>query len=72
MPDATDAIFGILESLPKILDLFARAEAAMKQADFQNWTASLETAVKKLETAKTDQERLDAVKAMASVTRHLS
>lgn len=69
-PSATE-IFAVLETLPQIIALMERAEAAMKQHAFQSWVNNLEAAVKQLEAAQTDEERFNAAKAMAAVTRKL-
>lgn len=63
------ALLGLLAALPKLISIGERVVKAINDAQFQNWMNDLDATIGNLEKATTDQERFDAAKALAKLTR---
>lgn len=65
------AIKALFVMIPKLIDLVGRLSKMAADKAFQDWVDELDVVTRKLETAKTLQERVDAARALSRLTRGL-
>lgn len=65
------AILALIQVLPQIFELIQRLDAATKQKSFQDWISELDDVTRKLETAQSLQDRVDAARRLTELVKRM-
>lgn len=71
MPAWLSAIITLIQTLPKIIEVIERLGAQMKQQAFQQWLSELDDVTRKLETAQSLQDRVDAARRLNDLVKRM-